>query len=106
MSIAHFKGQTEALFMADTLYDLVTGNIDGSKLPDVSHLSVGVVTRARTKQFEKAYRKLKVPDQIMSENKQAFQDAQMSDPKLENITQSRVEGCYKESWFEVKVKLK
>ena len=32
-----FTGKTEALCMEDTLYDLVIGNIDGSKLPDMSH---------------------------------------------------------------------
>ena len=32
-----FTGKTEALCMKDTLYDLVIGNIDGSKLPDMSH---------------------------------------------------------------------
>ena len=32
-----FTGQTEALCMKDTLYYLVTGNIDGPKLPDMSH---------------------------------------------------------------------
>ena len=31
-----FTGKTEALCMEDTLYDLVIGNIDGSKLPDMS----------------------------------------------------------------------
>ena len=30
-----FTGKTEALCMEDTLYDLVFGNIDGSKLPDM-----------------------------------------------------------------------
>ena len=69
--------------MDDTLYDLVTGNIGGSKLPDMSHFSVVVVTRVQAKQ--EAYKKLKVPGQILSENKQAFQDAQMPDPKLEHI---------------------
>ena len=32
-----FTGKTEALCMEDTLYDLVIGNVDGSKLPDMSH---------------------------------------------------------------------
>ena len=80
-----FKGQTEALCMDVTLYDLVIGNIDGSKLPDISHFTRGVVTRAQAKQVEKAYKRLKVSDQILSENKQAFKDAQMSDSKLEQI---------------------
>ena len=54
-----FTGKTEALCMDDTLYDLVIGNIDGSKLPDMSHFSAAAVTRAQANQ-EKAYRKLNV----------------------------------------------
>ena len=97
MSIAHFQGQTEALCMDDTLYDLVIGKVDGSRLPDMSHYSVGVVTRAQAKQDDKAYRKLKVPDQILSENKRAFQDAQMSDPKLGNIRRKADSGVVTKS---------
>ena len=67
--------------MDDTLYDSVIGNIDGSKLPDMSHFSAGAVTKAQAKQDEKAFRKLGVPEQILRENKQAFQYVQMSDPK-------------------------
>ena len=33
--------------MDDTLYDLVIGNIDGSKLPDMSHFSAAAVTRTQ-----------------------------------------------------------
>ena len=35
--------------MEDTLYDLVIGNIDGSKLPDMSHFAASVVTRSQAK---------------------------------------------------------
>ena len=35
--------------MEDTQYDLVIGNIDGSKLPDVSNFSAAAVTRSRIK---------------------------------------------------------
>ena len=41
-----FTGKTEALCMEDTLYDLVIGNIDGSKLPDMS-FSAAAVTRSQ-----------------------------------------------------------
>ena len=75
-----FQGQSEALCIDGTLYDLVIGNIDGSKLPDMSHFSVGIVTIAQVKQDDKAYRKLKASDHILSENKQAFQDAQCPTP--------------------------
>ena len=61
-----FTGKTEALCMEDTLYDLVIGNFDGSKLSDMSHFSAAAVTRSQAKQSEDVYRKLKVPDQIIN----------------------------------------
>ena len=61
-----FTGKTEALCMEDTLYDLVIGNINGSKLPDMSHVFPAAVTRSQAMEIEKAYRKLKVPDQIIN----------------------------------------
>ena len=54
-------------------------------------------TRAQAKQDDKAYRKLKVPDQILSETKKAFQDAQMSDPKLEHIRRKADSGVVTKS---------
>ena len=48
-----FTGQTEALCMKDTLYDLGIGNTDGSKLPDMSHFCSAVETRSQAKQCEK-----------------------------------------------------
>ena len=54
--------------MDDTLYDLVFGNIDGSKLPDMSHFSAAAVTRTQANQ-EKAYKKLNNPEQIISKDK-------------------------------------
>ena len=86
-----FTGKTEALCMEDTLYDLVIGNIDGSKLPDMSHFSAAAVTRSQAKQSENACRKLKVPDQIINEDKEALKQAQATDPNLDNI-RGRVES--------------
>ena len=78
-------GKTEALCMEDTLYDLVIENIDGSKLPDMSHFSAAAITRSQAKQSENAYRKLKVPDQIINEDKEALKQAQATDPNLDTI---------------------
>ena len=72
-------------FLEDTLYDLVIRNIDGSKLPDMSHFSAAAVTRSQAKQSEKAYWKRKVPDQIINEDKEAMKQAQATDPKLDSI---------------------
>ena len=77
--------------MEDTLYDLVIGNIDGSKLPDMSHFSAAAVTRSQVKQSENAYRKLKVPDQIINEDKEALKQAQATDPNLDTV-RGRVES--------------
>ena len=70
--------------MDNTLYDIVIGNIDGSKLPDMSHFCAAVETRSQAKQCEK-YRKLKVPDQIINEDKEALKKAQATDGNLENM---------------------
>ena len=86
-----FTGKTEALCMEDTLYDLVIGNIDGSKLPDMSHFSAAAVTRSQAKQSKIACRKLKVPDQIINEDKEALKQAQATDPHLDSI-RGRVES--------------
>ena len=86
-----FTGQTEAICMDDTLYDLVIGNIDGSKLPDMSHFCAAVETRSQAKE-EKKYRKLKVPDQIIYESKEEFQKAQATDANLENIRRRVEDG--------------
>ena len=84
-------GKTAALCMEDTLYDLVIGNTDGSKLPDMSHFSAAAVPRSQAKQRDKVYRKLKVPDQIINEDKEALKRAQATDPNLDSI-RGRVES--------------
>ena len=86
-----FTGKTEALCMEDTLYDLVIGNIDGSKLPDMSHFSAAAVQDPRLSKAKNACRKLKVPDQIINENKEALKQAQATDSKLDSI-RDRVES--------------
>ena len=76
--------------MEDTLYDLVIGNIDRSKLPDMSHFTASVVSRSQAKKDKRVYKKLKVPDQIISSDRKAIESDQASDPKLSNI-RKRVE---------------
>ena len=56
----------------------------------MSHFSAAAVTRAQANQ-EKAYSKLNVPEQIISKDKEAFKQAQDSDPELNGIRQ-RVES--------------
>ena len=51
----------------------------------MSHFSAAAVTRSQTKQSEKVYRKLKVPDQIINEDQEALKQAQATDPNLDSI---------------------
>ena len=53
------------------------------KLPDMSHFSAAAVTRSQAKQ--NACRKLKVPDQIINEDKEALKQAQATVPKFDSI---------------------
>ena len=80
--------------MVDTLYDLVIGNIDVSELPDMSHFSAVTVARSQAKHSEKAYRKLKAPDQIINEDKEALKQAQVSEPKLDSIRRKVESGNF------------
>lgn len=57
--------------MEDILYDLVIGNVDRWKLPDMSHfVAAVVVTRSKTRQWGQPYRKLKAPYQIVNQDKE------------------------------------
>ena len=79
------NGITEALCIEDTLCDLIIGNIDGLKLPDMSHFATSVVTRSQAGKEEHVYKKLKVRDQIISSDRKVIEAGQASDPKLSNI---------------------
>ena len=71
--------------MEDTLYDLVIGNIDGSKLADMSHFAASIVTQSQAKKGEHVHKKFKVPHQIISGNRKLLETDQVSDRKLSNI---------------------
>ena len=71
--------------MENTLYNVVIGNIDGSQLPDMFHSYAAVETKSQAMQCEKKYRKLKVLDHIIKEDKEALKKAQATDGNLENI---------------------
>ena len=83
-----FKGIVDAICIDNPLYDLVIGNVDGSKLPDMSHFSVSAaVTRSKSRDNARSSStsKLVVPEQIAGVTKQEFRESQESDPNLESI---------------------
>ena len=80
-----FDGITKALCMEDTLYDLVIGNTDGLKLPDMSHLAASIVTRSQVGKDKHVYKKLKVPHQIISSDREDIEVDKAWDLKLSNI---------------------
>ena len=85
-----FRGITDALCIDDPAHDLVIGNIEGSKFPDITHFSSGVVSQKRSKKSRKD-RKVKVADKFIRQNRQELCMMQASDSKLEDIRR-RVES--------------
>ena len=79
-----FRGSTDALCIDDPAHDLVIGNIEGSKFPDVTHFSSGVVSQKRSKKSRKD-RKVKVADKFIRQHRQELCMMQASDSKLEDI---------------------
>ena len=85
-----FRGTTDALCIDDPAHDLVIGNIEGSKFPDITHFSSGVVNKKRSKKSRKD-RKVKVADKFIRQNRQELVLKQASDAKLADIRR-RVES--------------
>ena len=85
-----FRGITDALCIDDPAHDLVIGNIEGSKFPDMTHFSSGVVNKKRSKKSRKN-RKVKVADKFIRQNRQELCMKQASDAKLVDIRR-RVES--------------
>ena len=84
-----FIGTTDALCIDDPAHDLVIGNIEGSKFPDMTHFSSGVVNK-RSKKSRKD-RKVKVADKFIRQNRQELCMKQASYIKLKEIRR-RVES--------------
>ena len=85
-----FRGSTDALCIDDPAHDLVIGNIEGSKFPDITHFSSGVVSQKRSKKSRKD-RKVKVADKFIRQHRQEILMKQASDIKLREIRR-RVES--------------
>ena len=79
-----FRGTTDALCIDDPAHDLVIGNIEGSKFPDITHFSSGVNRKKRSKKSRKD-RKVKVADTFIRQNRQELCMMQASDAKLADI---------------------
>ena len=85
-----FRGSTDALCIDDPAHDTVIGNIEGSKFPDITHFSSGVVSQKRSKKSRKD-RKVKVADKFIRQHRQELCMMQASDAKLADIKR-RVES--------------
>ena len=74
------RGTTDALCIDDPAHDLVIGNIEGSKFPDITHFSSGVNRKRQSKKSRKD-RKVKVADKFIRQNRQELCMKQASDVK-------------------------
>ena len=86
-----FRGSTDALCIEDPLHDLVIGNIEWSKFPDMTHFSSGVVKNKQSRKERRKNRKVKVADKFIRQNRQELVLKQASDVKLADIRR-RVES--------------
>ena len=86
-----FKGTTDALCIDDPAHDLVIGNIEGSKFPDMTHFSSGVVKNKQSRNDRRKDRKVKVADKFIRQNRQELCMKQASDAMLVDIRR-RVES--------------
>ena len=91
-----FRGTTDALCIDDPAHDLVIGNIEGSKFPDMTHFSSGVVNKKRSKKSRKD-RKVKVADKFIRQNRQELVLKQASDAKLADIRRTVESGSVTKS---------
>ena len=65
-----FRGTTDALCIDDPAHDLVIGNIEGSKFPDITHFSLGVVKNKQSRKDRRKDRKVKVADKFIRQHRQ------------------------------------
>ena len=86
-----FRGSTDALCIEDPLHDLVIGNIEGSKFPDMTHFSSGVDRKSQSRKDRRKNRKVKVADKFIRQNRKELVLKQASDIKLREIRR-RVES--------------
>ena len=86
-----FRGSTDALCIDDPAHDLVIGNIEGSKFPDMTHFSSGVNRKRQSRKDRRKNRKVKVADKFIRQNRQELVMKQASDIKLKEIRR-RVES--------------
>ena len=80
-----FRGTTDALCIDDPAHDLVIGNIEGSKFPDITHFSSGVAKNKQSRKDRRKNRKVKVADKFIRQNRQELCMKQASDIKLKEI---------------------
>ena len=83
-----FRGTTDVLCIDDPAHDLVIGNIEGSKFPDMTHFSSGVVNEKKSRKD----RKVKVADKFIRQNRQELCLKQVSDVKLREIRRKAESG--------------
>ena len=86
-----FRGTTDALCIDDPAHDLVIGNVEGSKFPDITHFSSGVVKNKQSRKDRRKNRKVKVADKFIRQHRQELCMKQASDAKLVDIRR-RVES--------------
>jgi len=89
-------GTVDALCIANPIYELTIGNVQGSRLPTMSDFRFPIIqavqTRAQVKGDNKPLRKLKVPEAISDISRDEFLSEQERDETLHAIAEKILSG--------------
>lgn len=79
-----FKGRVQAVCMENAIYDVVIGNVNGSKLPEAEHFCAPVITRQQERQRGNDS-PLKVSSQVLELSREEFIKEQKGDDSLKHM---------------------
>lgn len=101
-----YTGKAEVWVMENPVYDVLIGNVQGAKEPDVPEVVTAVQTRAQAQEQRRGTKPLKVPIPLKDiATKTDMMKAQEDDPSLKHIHELAKQGKIKEtptgtsSWF-------
>ena len=86
------SGTVMAIVMPAPMYDLVVGNVEGSRLPDISHFNAQEVTCSHGRATERVSAPMTVADKVLDVSKREFEDQQRTDKTLTGVRVKVLKG--------------
>ncbi|XP_033730041.1 uncharacterized protein LOC117319318 [Pecten maximus] len=93
-----FTGKAEVWLMENPVYDVLIGNVQGAKEPDIPDVVAAVQTRAQIREQQQGTKPLKVPPLLKEvASRTDMIQAQMDDQSLKNLHDLARQGKIKET---------